>query len=182
METYWYASNMRHVMRRDDRVPGLHVHLPHTASQVSQRRWRWTGQKAERPPPRRRHHHAPRCVADLQVMAFFSFIPLSLKKRLDGTDCFRHQTSYSRSVRAVALAAASNVESFLGAFTGGEREKRKTLCLRGVHPLTSSVSPFHSQLMLTGMWGHYFFPSPLTPLPPSPFSLPLLFFLPFLYR
>lgn len=30
------------------------------------------------PPPR-----PPGCVVDLQVMAFFSFIPLSLKKRLD---------------------------------------------------------------------------------------------------
>lgn len=26
---------MEHVMRRDDKVPGLHVHLPHTAGQVS---------------------------------------------------------------------------------------------------------------------------------------------------
>lgn len=55
METYGYASNMRHVMRRDDRVPGLHVHLPNTAGQVSRtrgwRRWRWTEHKSSHPTP-----------------------------------------------------------------------------------------------------------------------------------
>lgn len=34
METYSFASNRRHVMKRNDRVPGLLVHLPQTAGQV----------------------------------------------------------------------------------------------------------------------------------------------------
>lgn len=70
-------------------------------------------------------HPALRSVADLQVMAPFSFILLSLKKRLDGADCFRHQTSYGGCVIAGAVGAASNVESFLDAFTGGRGEKKK---------------------------------------------------------
>lgn len=112
---------MGHVMRRDDRVPGLHVHLPHTAGQASGMRDEDEDEQGKKQPP-----SPPRCVADLQVMAFFSFIPLSLKKRLDGADCFRHQTSYSRSVIAVAFSAASYVDSFLDAFR--VRRKEHTLC------------------------------------------------------
>lgn len=88
-------------MRRDDRVPGLHVHLPHSAGQVSQRRD--AEMKMNRAKNRPTPSNVPRCVADLQVMAFFSFISLSLKKRLDGADCFRHQTSCRRSVKAAAF-------------------------------------------------------------------------------
>lgn len=61
---------IQHVMRRDDRVPGMHVHLPHTAGQGS-------GTKEEDEDER---STPPYCAADLQVMAFFSFTPLSLKE------------------------------------------------------------------------------------------------------
>lgn len=85
METYRYASVMERVMRGDDRVPGPWVHLPHTAGQVSGTIREDEDELSSKrilkscpaaPPP----SHSPRCVADLQVMAFFSFIPLSLKE------------------------------------------------------------------------------------------------------
>lgn len=72
--TYCYASNRRHVTRRS--AWAACACAPATLCQPSQRHergrwWRWTWQK---PDPR-----TPRRTTDLQVMALFSFIPLSLK-------------------------------------------------------------------------------------------------------
>lgn len=63
-------------MRRDDRALGLPVHLPHTAGQVSGMRDEEEDEQGTNATP----PSLPRCVADLQVMAFFSFIPPLLKE------------------------------------------------------------------------------------------------------
>lgn len=95
MEMYCRASNTGHVMRRDDRVPRTAcAPATHWPGQVNGMRDEDEDEQSKKkkrkaalstslsPLP------ALRRVADLQVMAFFSFIPLSLKKRLDGADCF----------------------------------------------------------------------------------------------
>lgn len=112
-------------------------------------------------------------------MAFFSFIPLSLKKRLDGADCFRHQTSCSRSVKAVALGAASNVESFL-MHSQEEREKKE----KTVPPWRPPSSPASNLLCFSlpqstdAHWDVRALPPP-SPQPPTPFFPPFAFLSPF---
>ena len=86
-------------MRRDDRVPrtacapathwpgqvnGMRDEDEDEQSRKKKKKEKKKGSPLHLPPP----PPGPHRVADLQVMAFFSFIPLSLKKRLDGADCF----------------------------------------------------------------------------------------------
>lgn len=178
IETYSYASNRRQVMRRDDRVPGLHVHLPQTASQVSGTRDRNDedehGKKNGPPLP------SPRGW-------FTSYGPFLLhstviERRLDGADCFRHQTPYSPSIRAVTFCAASYVESFLDAFS----EKKGKHCVSFQSPTSSSPSNLPRFSIPQSTDAHWDVRALFSPLSLPPFSLPLLFFLffsfPFLYR
>lgn len=141
MGMYSYASNRRHVMRRGWRS-ACSACAPAANCRPSQ--------QEERRKSNPLHPSARGWFTSYGLFLLHSTV---IERRLDGADCFRHQTSYSPSIRAVTCYAASYVESFLHAFTG--RKKENTVCLPRVqpllHPLTSPASPFHSQLMLTGM-------------------------------
>lgn len=161
---YWYVSDMGHVMRRDDRVPGLHVHLPPTAGQV--RVGRETKMKMSRaksgprplplstfPPP----HSTPHMTAWV-IYKLWPFSPsfhCHWKKIRWGrllwtsniTQLIRHSDRFQCSLLCRELSGCI--------YSKKKRGKKHSVCLPRVHPLrqplTFPVSLFHSQLMLTGM-------------------------------
>lgn len=102
IEIYWYASNTGHVMRRDDRALGLPVHLPHTAGQVSGMRDEEEDEQGTNATP----PQPPSLRGWFTSYGLFLLHSAVIERRLDGADCFRHQTSYSQSVGAVTFSAA----------------------------------------------------------------------------
>lgn len=64
-------------------------------------RWRrrWTGHKCNPPQP-------PSLRGWFTSYGLFLLHSAVIERRLDGADCFRHQTSYSQSVGAVTFSAA----------------------------------------------------------------------------